>query len=166
MSYHSTSCGQTPLERPSYYPLGYPMQSGESLHQDFRKKWNHYLVNEVDNPQRLFNRVTAYNASHTLVIGQHHGLMARGGHGLPKFLGPAMPYLSTPYREPPLKWPYSCFRGGCPQGGWPANILYPLGHPTPYAYGSCPVSGHGVFSIFWIFFQRTPSLKFCSIVLK
>jgi hypothetical protein len=79
------------------------MQSGESLHQDFRKKWNQYLMNEVDNPQHLFNRVTAYNASHTLVIGQHHGLMARGGHGLPKFLGPAMPYLSTPYRQPPLK---------------------------------------------------------------
>jgi hypothetical protein len=58
------------------------MQSGELLHQDFHKNWNHYLVNEVDNPQRLFNRVTAYNASHTLVIGQHHGLMATGGHGL------------------------------------------------------------------------------------
>ena len=103
MSYHSTSCGQTPLEQPSYYPLGYPMQSGESLHQDFRKKWNHYLVNEVDNPQRLFNHVAAYNANHTLVIGQHHGLMARVGHGLPKFLRPAMPYLSTPYRQLPLK---------------------------------------------------------------
>ena len=132
MSYQSycqgPSCPTTlrPVGRHPWngHPSGYPMQSGESLHQDFRKKWNHYLVNEVDNPQRLFNHVAAYNANHTLVIGQHHGLMARGGHGLPKFLGPAMPYLSTPYREPPLKWPYSCFRGGCPQGGRPANIFY------------------------------------------
>jgi hypothetical protein len=32
----------------------------------------------------------------------------------------------------PLKWPYVA----CPQVGRQAAVFYPLGHPTPYAYGS------------------------------
>ena len=38
-------------------------QTGESLHQDFRKKWNHYLVKEVENASyadRQFKCVTAH----------------------------------------------------------------------------------------------------------
>jgi hypothetical protein len=50
--------------------------------------------------------------------------MARGGHGLPKVsTEPAMPYLSTPCGV------------ARPRGKWPVAVLYPLGHPTPYAYG-------------------------------
>jgi hypothetical protein len=43
-------------------------------------------------------------------IMKSHGRMARGGHELPKVsLGPAMPYISTPCRRPPLKRSYGCF---------------------------------------------------------
>jgi hypothetical protein len=45
-------------------------------------------------------------------------------------LGSAMPYHS---KRPPLKQPYSCFRGGSPQGREPALIFYPFGQPTLYA---------------------------------
>jgi hypothetical protein len=52
--------------------------------------------------------------------------MARGSHGLPKVsLRPVMPTLSLPCGRPPLKWRYAHFRGGCPQGGWPAAVLLP-----------------------------------------
>jgi hypothetical protein len=44
-------------------------------------------------------------------------------------LGPAMPYPSTLCERPPLKQPYARFRGGHPQGRWPAAIFYLLGHP-------------------------------------
>jgi hypothetical protein len=29
-------------------------------------------------------------------------------------------------------------------------IVYSLGYPTPYAYGSCPISGHGRIVYFFI----------------
>jgi hypothetical protein len=64
--------------------------------------------------------------------------MARGGHGLPKVsLGPVMPYPSTPCRGAPLKQPYGCFRGGCPQGGWSVAIFYPLGHCAAHQMPLC-----------------------------
>jgi hypothetical protein len=60
--------------------------------------------------------------------------MARGGHELPKvLLGHAMPDPSTPFGQPPLKRPYSCFRDGRLQGGWAASVFYPFGHPMPCA---------------------------------
>jgi hypothetical protein len=31
--------------------------------------------------------------------------------------------------------PYGRFRGDPPKGGRPAAVFFPLGHPTPYAYG-------------------------------
>jgi hypothetical protein len=59
-----------------------------------------------------------------------------GGHGLSKVsVAPAMPSLSTPCGQLPLKWPYTSFRGGHSQGGQPAAVFYPLGYPMLYAYG-------------------------------
>jgi hypothetical protein len=61
----------------------------------------------------------------------------RGSYGLPKVsLGPAMPYPSTPCRRPPLKWPYSVFMGGRPQGRQHAAVFLPLRHPALYASGT------------------------------
>jgi hypothetical protein len=59
-----------------------------------------------------------------------HGRTARSGHGLPKVSpGPAILYSSMP-----------CGRAtpgvARMQGGQPAGVFYPLGHPTPYAYAS------------------------------
>jgi hypothetical protein len=55
--------------------------------------------------------------------------MAWGDHGLPKVLPrPAMPYLSTPYRWPTPEMALQPFQG------WPTTVLYPFGHPMPYAY--------------------------------
>jgi hypothetical protein len=69
-----------------------------------------------------------------------HGCMARGGHAIPNvWLGPAMPYLSTSCGRPPLERPYGHFRDGRPQREQPAAILYPLGHPTPYASSLTPL---------------------------
>jgi hypothetical protein len=80
-------------------------------------------------------------------LGPFHGCMARGGLGLPEILlGLAMPDPSTPCGGPPLKWPYSCFRGGCPGGRWRAAVFYPLGYSTLYAF-------EPVFS-FTSFFQK------------
>jgi hypothetical protein len=57
--------------------------------------------------------------------------MASGGHGLPIVSpGLAMPDPSMPCgRATPgtALWPL--------QGGQPAAVFYPFGHPTPYAYG-------------------------------
>jgi YD repeat-containing protein len=56
--------------------------------------------------------------------------MARGGHGLPKVsLGLAMPYPFAPWGRatPQTGMAY-------PQGGQPAAVFYPFGHPLPYAY--------------------------------
>jgi hypothetical protein len=65
-----------------------------------------------------------------------HGLVARGGLGLPKVsLELALLYLFMPCRWPPLKRPDGPFRGGRPQGGQPSAIFYPIGHSSPYAYG-------------------------------
>jgi hypothetical protein len=50
-----------------------------------------------------------------------------------------MPYTSIPCRRPPLKWPCACFRDDCLQSGRLVAILYPLGHPTPYASAFGPV---------------------------
>jgi hypothetical protein len=36
----------------------------------------------------------------------------------------------TPCGLPTMKQPYGHFRGGNPQGGWPATIFYPLGYPS------------------------------------
>jgi hypothetical protein len=59
------------------------------------------------------------------------GHMARGGHGLPKVSpGPTVPYPSTPCKQLTLKQPYSHFKGGRPQRGRHAAVLYSFGHPT------------------------------------
>jgi hypothetical protein len=50
-------------------------------------------------------------------------------------LRPTMSYPSTPCELPPLKRPHGRFKGGRPQGEWPAAVFYPLGYPTPYACG-------------------------------
>jgi hypothetical protein len=70
-----------------------------------------------------------------------YGHMTRGGHELPKVSpGPTMPNPFTSMSGPPLKQPYGRFRDDllagvvCLQGGWPAAIFYPLGHPMQYAY--------------------------------
>jgi hypothetical protein len=56
----------------------------------------------------------------------YQGRISRGIYELPK-VSPesAMPYPCTPYGQPPLKRPYSCFSGGHPQGGRPAAVLLP-----------------------------------------
>jgi hypothetical protein len=75
--------------------------------------------------------------------GLSHGRTARGRHG-PSIvsLGPAMPYSSIPCGRPPLKMPYGRFRGNRLQGGRPAVVFYPLGHPmtklTPLAIRPLP----------------------------
>jgi hypothetical protein len=46
--------------------------------------------------------------------------------------GPSRPCGHPP--PPPLKWPYSHFRGGPPAGQ--AAVFYPFGHPMPYAHGA------------------------------
>jgi hypothetical protein len=48
--------------------------------------------------------------------------------------GPPCHTLQLAAGGPPLKRPYSRFRGACPQGGRPAAIFYRFGHPTPCAY--------------------------------
>jgi hypothetical protein len=54
-----------------------------------------------------------------------HRHIVRGGHGLPKILpGPTMPIAQPFYALWVTRLP--CRR--------PAAILYPLGHPSPYAY--------------------------------
>jgi hypothetical protein len=64
------------------------------------------------------------------IIHQNHGRMVRGGHGLPKVSpGPTMTYPSTPW--PPLKRPYSLFKGGQPAGRAASDHLLPLW--TPHA---------------------------------
>jgi hypothetical protein len=51
-----------------------------------------------------------------------------GIHGLTKVsLGPAMPYHSTPGRQPPLKRPYNCFKGGR-RTPLLASLCQPLGY--------------------------------------
>jgi hypothetical protein len=60
-----------------------------------------------------------------------HGLMARGGHGLPQVSpGPTMPDPSTPYRRATPK------TAGVaqPQDRRPAAVFYPYVHPNPCAY--------------------------------
>jgi hypothetical protein len=65
-----------------------------------------------------------------------HGRMTRGGHGLFKVsLGPTMPYLSTPFGQPPLKRPQGHFRvAACRVSG---HLITPLDAPcrTPLGIG-------------------------------
>jgi hypothetical protein len=63
--------------------------------------------------------------------------MASGIHGLSKVSpGPALPYPYTPCEraspEVALKLFLWVFH---PQGGWPADVLFPLGYPMPYRPG-------------------------------
>ena len=42
-------------------------QTGESLHSDFRKAWQHYQVKDIENPNyanNLLKAVVAYNSAH------------------------------------------------------------------------------------------------------
>jgi hypothetical protein len=57
--------------------------------------------------------------------GAGHGRMARGGHGLLK-VSPGHVMLDP---STPCGWT-------TPQGGWPAAVFFPLGHPTLYVYGA------------------------------
>jgi hypothetical protein len=51
--------------------------------------------------------------------------MARSGYG-----------LSLKYHQGPPYTPETAVSGVArPQDGRPATVFYPLGHPTPYAYG-------------------------------
>jgi hypothetical protein len=73
--------------------------------------------------------------------------MARSGRGLSKVSpGPAMPYPSTPCGPGtpekalrPFQW------WAHPPSGRPAGRLYPIGHPTPYAFGPCQDACFGIF---------------------
>jgi hypothetical protein len=73
------------------------------------------------------------------IPASEQGRMARGGHGLLKVsLRPTISFLSNSCGRPPLKWPYSCFRGGHPQSARPSAVFYPLEIPrhTPMAVGT------------------------------
>jgi hypothetical protein len=61
----------------------------------------------------------------------------KGGHGLPKVsLWPAIPYHSMPCMR---ATPETAVSGVARlQGGRPAAIFYPFGHPSPYA---CDIAG-------------------------
>jgi hypothetical protein len=75
--------------------------------------------------------------------------MARGGHGLPKVSpGPAMPDPSTPWGRATPEKPLRPFKGvALPQGGRPAAVFFPFGHPTSYA---CDDGGDRIHEInFW-----------------
>jgi hypothetical protein len=48
--------------------------------------------------------------------------------------GPPCPTLLCLAGGLPLKRPYGLFRVALPQGGRPATVFYPFGHPTPYLY--------------------------------
>jgi hypothetical protein len=62
--------------------------------------------------------------------------MARGGHGLPKVLpGPAMPCSSTPCGRATPETALQPFQEWPAPKGRSAAVFYPLGDPTPYAYG-------------------------------
>jgi hypothetical protein len=61
--------------------------------------------------------------------GLLHGIMARGGHGLPNVS--SEPAMSDPCTPCGRATPEGRFRGGSPVG-WAAC---PFGHPTPYAHG-------------------------------
>jgi hypothetical protein len=61
-----------------------------------------------------------------------------GIHGLTKLLlRPVIPYPSTPCGQPSLKWPYSRFRNGRPQGGQPGAVLLLLRPAIPYPSTPC-----------------------------
>jgi hypothetical protein len=67
------------------------------------------------------------------------GRISRGIHGLPRVsLRPALPYPSTPCRQPPLKRLYSHFRDGHPQVGRSAAVLLPPW--IPHAIRPCYLS--------------------------
>jgi hypothetical protein len=64
--------------------------------------------------------------------------MARAGHGLPQ-VSPwaAIPDPSTPCgRATPQNDLTAVWGVAHPQGGRPAAVFYPFGHPTPYASAS------------------------------
>jgi hypothetical protein len=64
--------------------------------------------------------------------------MAKGGHGLLKVsLGPALVDPSTLCgRVTPENGLMAVSGVACPQGGQPATVFYPFGHPSPYSYDS------------------------------
>jgi hypothetical protein len=88
--------------------------------------------------QNLESRFLSKNGKQNL--GAEQRRIAKGGHGLPKVSPrPAMHDTSTPYGWPT---PETALSGvACPQGGRPAAIFYPFGHPTPYAYGAERLTG-------------------------
>jgi hypothetical protein len=49
--------------------------------------------------------------------------------------GPHCPTLLRPAGGPPHKRRSAVWGVARLQGGRPAAVVYPLGHPTPYAYG-------------------------------
>jgi hypothetical protein len=64
---------------------------------------------------------------------REHGRMAWGDHGLPKVsFGPTMPYSSTPCGQATPDTAVSCV--ACLQGGRPAAVFFPFGHPPPCLY--------------------------------
>jgi hypothetical protein len=63
---------------------------------------------------------------------------------------------SMPRGQPPLKQPYSPFRGGHPQGKWPVAVFFHLGYPMPYVSDSTLVA-------MLYFLQKSPSFLFPSL---
>jgi hypothetical protein len=67
------------------------------------------------------------------------GAYLQGTHGLLEIsLGPTMPDLCTPCGRPLLKQPLGQFKGGHPQGRWPAAVLLPpwtAPASPPYVFG-------------------------------
>jgi hypothetical protein len=94
--------------------------------------------------EQIFNIVFLVNLKSKFALRRalSHKPTAKGGHGLPGVSpGPAIPYPSTPcgWTTPEIALYYIVIAvSGVahPQGGQPAAVFYPFGHPTPYAHTS------------------------------
>jgi hypothetical protein len=111
----------------------YSQSMGQYRQSFVRSDWPQELRRELrpsTNEKRRSNQLSQALPSFHPSKHQRHGHMVRVIHGLLKvLLGPAMPYHILPCGQPPLKRPYSLFRGGRPQSGLPAVVLLPFWIP-------------------------------------
>jgi hypothetical protein len=82
----------------------------------------------------------------TVVRYCRHEHMSRDDLGLPKVsLGSIMSDSSAPCGRTPSEAAVSGVAR--PQGGGAATVFYPLGHPTPYRYGTVAINDESNFEL-------------------
>jgi hypothetical protein len=130
--YHPLRLVRYPKSRPAPPSMSYKPGRGWAMDTQ--------LLSMNSQPRECHGKSLTYFSffiSSSPLVEQPLGRMVSAGYGLPKVHpGPPCSTLFRLVGEPPLVAVSGVAR---PQGWRPAAVFYPIGHPEPCAYASCPL---------------------------